>query len=211
MFGFLGVIVSGLSSALSVVGTLIPKIVGIVGTALQKLSTAFEVFFKVLGLLTKDESMEEMGDRALQAEQDEHNPIKIEDFDSHEKYLAAIREYELDPEKSALTTKDEKLHKAIEVMLAAAMSQYGEPMTEFGQIVMNNPEFYSKSERLAEFANLISSDPQTFADIVNYIEHKAMSTEKKDATFDIIVEMERKVNPDAPDEEIWSAVSDMKK
>ncbi|MBR3747647.1 MAG: hypothetical protein IKP64_00020 [Selenomonadaceae bacterium] len=211
MFGFLGAVISGLSSALSVVGTLVPKIVGIVGAALQKLSTALEVFFKVLGLLAKDETMEDIGDRALQAEQDEQNPIKIEDFDSHEKYLAAIREYEVDPEKSALTTEDEKLHKAIEIMLAAAMSQYGQPMTEFGQIVMNNPEFYGKSERLAEFANIARSDPQTFADIVNYIEHKVMSTEKNDAAFDKLIEMERKVNPDAPDEEIWSVVSDMKK
>lgn len=211
MFGFLGVIVSGLSSALSVVAKLVPAIVKIVGNALEKLSTELETFFKGLNLLEPNETMETIGDRALQAEQDEHDPIKIENFDSHEKYLAAIREYELDAEKSALTPQDDKLHKAIEIMLATAMSQYGQPMSEFAQIIVNNPDFYSKAGRLAEFANIARSDPQTFAEIVNYIENKNMSTEKNDAAFDKLVDMERKVNPDAPDTEIWSAVSDMKK
>ena len=211
MFG-LGSLFSGIANVLSVVVTkLVPGLIKIVGAALEKLSTALENFFKELGLIEPNDNVEEIGDKALQAEQDDLHPIKIEDFDSHEKYLAAIKEYEVDAEKSALIPKDDKLHKALEILLGAAIAQYGQPMSDFSQIVVSNPDFYSKAGRLDEFASLIRSDPKTFAEIINYMENKNMSTEKNDAAFDKLVEMERKVNPDAPDAEIWTAVSDMKK
>ena len=209
--GIASAISGALSSVLSVVKTLVPAITKIVGPMLEKLANAFEAFFKVLGLIEKDEHIEEIGDRALQAEQDDLNPIKIENFDSHEKYLQAIKEYELDAEKSALIPADDKLHKALEILLGMAIAHYGKPMSDFGAIVMSNPEFYSKFGRLAEFGNLAKTDAKTFEEVVNYIENKNMSTEKNDAAFDKIIEMEKKVNPDASDAEVWTAVSDMKK
>ena len=211
MFG-LGSLFSGIASVLSVVVTkLMPTIIKIVGVQLEKFGRALEAFFKELGLIEPEDNVEEIGDRALQAEQDDLHPIKIEDFDSHEKYLAAIKEYEIDAEKSALIPKDDKLHKAIEILLGAAIARYGQPMSDFGQIVVSNPDFYSKAGRLGEFASLIRSDPNTFAELVNYMENKNMSTAKNDAAFDRLVEMEKKLNPDASDAEIWTAVSDMKK
>lgn len=211
MFG-LGSLFSGIASVLSVVVTkLVPSLIKIVGTSLEKLSTVLENFFKELGLIEPNDNIEEIGDKALQAEQDDLHPIKIEDFDSHEKYLAAIKEYEVDLEKSALILKDDKLHKAIEILLGMAIAQYGQPMSVFSQIVVSNPDFYSKAGRLDEFAGLIRSDPKTFAELINYMENKSMSTEKNDAAFDKLVEMEKKINPDAPDSEVWTAVSNMKK
>lgn len=210
MFG-LGVIFSGLSSVLGVVAKLMPTILKIVGTQLEKLAGAFEAFFKELGLIEQEEKVEELGDKALQAENDELAPIKIEDFDSHEKYLEAVKKYELDAEKSALTTRDEKLHEALKILLGAAIAKYGQSMGEFGQIVVNNPDFYSKAGRLEEFASLARTDEKTFSEVVNYIENKNMSTEKNDAAFDKLVEMEKKVNPAATETEIWTAVSEMKK
>lgn len=209
---FFGGLFSGIGNVLSVVvGKLLPAIVKIVGVQLEKFSRAMEAFFKELGLIEPEEKMEELGDKALQAEQDELEPIKLEDFDSHEKYLAAVREYEIDAEKSALIPQDDKLHKALEILLGMSIEQYGQMMSEFGQIVVNNPEFYSKEGRLAEFASLMRSDPKTFEEIVNYIENKNMSTEKNDAAFDKLVEMEKKNSPEATDIEVFATVSDMKK
>ena len=208
----LGALFSGIASVLSVVVTkLVPALIKIVGVQLEKLGHALEEFFKGLGLIEQDDKLEEIGDRSLQAEQDELNPVKLEDFDSHEKYLAAIKEYEPDAEKSALIPKDDKLQQAIKILLGMAIAQYGQPMSEFGQIVLNNPNLYSQSGRLSEFANLARNEPQTFSEIVNYIENKNMSTQKNDSAFDKLVEMEKKLNPDATDAELWTAVSDMKK
>lgn len=211
MFG-LGSLFSGIANVLSVVVTkLVPAIIKIIGVQLEKFGRALENFFKELGLIEPQDNVEEIGDKALQAEQDDLHPIKIEDFDSHEKYLAAIKEYEVDAEKSALIPKDDKFHKALEILLGAAIARYGQPMSDFSQIVVSNPDFYSKAGRLNEFASLIRSDPKTFAELVNYMENKSISTEKNDAAFDKLVEMEKKVNPDATDAEIWTAISDIKK
>ena len=207
----LGVIVSGISSVLSVVKTLIPVIGKIIGPQLEKLGKAFEAFFKELGLIEKDEKVEEIGDRALQAEEDELHPIKIEDFENHEKYLEAVKEYEVNPEKSALIPYDDKMHKAIEIFLGMAIAQYGQTMSEFSKIVLNNPDFYSKAGRLAEFGSLAKTDNETFSEIVNYIENKNMSTEKNDTAFDKLVELEKKISPESSEEEIWTTVSEMKK
>lgn len=211
MFG-LGSLFSGIANVLSVVVTkLVPAIIKIVGVQLEKFGQALEEFFKGLGLIEQDDKLEEIGDKSLQAEQDELNPIKLEDFDSYEKYLARVKEYEVDAEKSALIPQDDKLHKAIEILLGMAIAQYGQSMGAFGQIVVNNPDFYSKSGRLEEFASVARTNPQTFAEIVNYIENKNMSTEKNDAAFDKLVEMEKKHSPDVAESEIWMTVSDMKK
>lgn len=209
---FLVGLFSSISSVLSVVvGKLVPALIKIIGVQLEKLSHAFEEFFKELGLIEPEDKVEEIGDKALQAEQDEFQPLKVEDFDSYEKYLAAVKEYEVDAEKSALIPQDDKLHKAIEILLGMAIAQFGQSMGEFGQIVVNNPDFYSKSGRLAEYASIARSDPQAFSEIVNYIENKNMSTEKNDAAFDKLVDMEKKINPEAGDVEIWTTVSEMKK
>lgn len=208
----LGSLFSGIASVLSVVVTkLVPAIIKIVGVQLEKFGRALEEFFKELGLIERDDKLEEIGDKSLQAERDELNPIKLEDFDSYEKYLAKVKEYEVDAEKSALIPQDDKLHKAIEILLGMAIAQYGQSMGEFGQIVVNNPDFYSKSGRLEEFASVARTNPQAFAEIVNYIENKNMSTEKNDAAFDKLVEMEKKHSPDVAESEIWTTVSDMKK
>ena len=207
----LGAIFSGISKVLSIITTkLVPALVKIVGVQLEKFGRELQEFFKELDLIEPEDNLEEIGDKSLQAEQDELHPIKIEDFENHEKYLAAIKEYEVDPEKSALIPQDDKLHKAIEILLGMAIAKYGQSMSEFGQIIVNNPDFFSKSGRLAEFSSIARTDSQTFSEIINYIENKNMSTEKNDAAFDKLVEMEKKINPDASDVEIWTTVSDMK-
>ena len=79
-----GVILGSLSSVLGVVAKLMPTLVKIVGTELVTFAKALEAFFRVLGLLKPDEQVEEIGDKALQAEKDEVSPIQVKDFDSHE-------------------------------------------------------------------------------------------------------------------------------
>ena len=178
---------------------------------LQKFAQSLENFFKELGVLEENDKLEEIGDKSLQAERDNLHPVRIEDFDSHEKYLAAVKEYKVDAEKSALIPIDDKLHKAIEILFGMAIARYGQPMSYFSQIIVENPKFYAKSGRLEEFANVLRNDPKTFAEILNYIENKNLSTEKNDAAFDKLVEMEKKHSPDAADADIWTAVSSMRK
>lgn len=59
-----------------------------------KISLAIEVLSVVLGLLDKDEKLEDMGDKAIQAKEAGINP---EDFATYKEYAEAIKNFEVDP------------------------------------------------------------------------------------------------------------------
>ena len=207
----LGVLFSGIQAVLSVVAQLVPSIIKIVGAKLETFAKALEAFFKALGLIETNEQVEQIGDKALQAESDEVSPLKVEDFDSHKKYLEALKEREIDPEKSALIPQDDKYHKGIEILLGMAIERYGEAMSNFSKIIVENPDIYNNSGRLIELGNIARNDKDSFDGIVNYLDGESTNTEKNDAAFDKLVDIEKSINPEATEAEIWKAVSDMKR
>ena len=205
-----GVLMGGLSSVLSVVAKLIPSIIQIVGAKLETFAKALEGFFKALGLIEADEQVEEIGDKALQAENDDLHPVKIENFDSHEKYLAAIKERMSDPEKSALIPQDDKLQKGIEILLGLAIEKYGQSMEEFGDVVLSNPEPYSNPQRMTALGDLASKDKDKFDEVVGYLNDKIKDSERSDSAFNTLVNIEKTISPETSEPEIWKTVSDMK-
>ena len=206
----LGVFFEGLTSVLSVVAKLLPSIIKIVGAKLETFAKALEAFFKALGLIETDEQVEEIGDKALQAENDDLHPAKIEDFDSHEKYLATIKERESDPEKSALIPQDEKLQKGIELLLGLAIEKYGKSMGDFGEVILSNIEPYSSPERMTALGDLASKNKDKFSEVVDYLNNKVKDSEHSDSAFDTLVNIEKDLNPKAIESEIWKTVSGMK-
>ena len=205
-----GVLMGRLSSVLSVVAKLIPSIIQIVGAKLETFAKALEGFFKALGLIEADEQVEEIGDKALQAENDDLHPVKIENFDSHEKYLAAIKERMSDPEKSALIPQDDKLQKGIEILLGLAIEKYGQSMEEFGDVVLSNPEPYSNPQRMTALGDLASKDKDKFDEVVGYLNDKIKDSERSDSAFNTLVNIEKTISPETSEPEIWKTVSDMK-
>ncbi|MBR3458310.1 MAG: hypothetical protein IKH16_09195 [Selenomonadaceae bacterium] len=205
-----GVILGSLSSVLGVVAKLMPTLVKIVGTELVTFAKALEAFFRVLGLLKPDEQVEEIGDKALQAEKDEVSPIQVKDFDSHEKYLEKLAEYEADSEKSALTTQDAKLQKGLEIMMGLAIEIFGGKMSELYPIFLKNPAFYSVDGRLEGIAHAVQSDKEILQDIAGYISGKSSDSIRNDRAFDALFDVEKNVHPYASDREISSIVENMR-
>lgn len=205
-----GLIIGGISSVLSVVAKLAPAVIKIVGTELINLAKAIEAFCIVLGILKPEEDVENIGDKALQAEQDEVNPIKPEDFDSHEKYLEKLREYELDPEKSRKITQDQKLQKGVEVMMGLTIEKLGEAMEDMYRLVLQDPVFYGTPGRLEGIAKAVQNDKETFDDIVGYLSGKSHDSTKNDKAFDALFDVEKAITPEASDRDIMTAVSGMR-
>ena len=65
-----------------------------------------DIVCKALGLLEADETNEDFGGRVLQAEETGIHP---EEYPTYLEYVAAIRNVELDPEKSAKYKPEEKM------------------------------------------------------------------------------------------------------
>ena len=204
-----GLIIGGISSVLSVVAKLAPAVIKIVGTELINLAKAIEAFCIALGILKPDEEVEDIGDKALQAEQDEVNPIKPEDFDSYEQYLEKLKEYELDPEKSGKITQEQKLQKGVEVMMGLTIEKLGEAMATLYPLILRDPVFYGTPGRLEGIAKAVQNDKETFDDIVGYISGKSHDSVRNDKAFDALFDVEKAITPDAPDREIMATVSGM--
>lgn len=126
---------SGLSAALSAGGSLL----GTVGNVASNLMHG-------LGLFKKNETLPDMGDRALQAEAQD---IKPQHFDNFSQYIDKLRNFELDPEKSKVITQDQKTFKGLEVAGRALEDKYNAPeggMANVWALAAQSPEFFT-SER----------------------------------------------------------------
>ena len=205
-----GMLLGGLSAVLGGVAKLVPTVIKIVGTELVTFAKALEAFFTALGILKPGENVEEIGDRALQAEEDELEPITVENSGSYEKYQERLAEYDrLDPEKSALITQEQKLHKGLEVLMGVSIEKFGEPLAALFPIILRDPTLYSTTGRLEGLAKVAQEDKRQLEDIVGYISGSSRDSAKNDNAFDALSNIERQVNPDATEQEIRNTIESL--
>lgn len=160
-----------------------------------------------LNILKPDEKVEELGDRALQAaEQDE--TLVPENFSDYNEYLNEIRSIELDPERTEKNMKDgsailtglatistglEKLHGLREGSSADLL-----------KTVVADPEFFGP-ERL----KTLLTENVDFGTIVKYIDGKLGNAET-DALYDKLFSIEKSNNPSAERGQFEDAFYDVK-
>ena len=81
-----------------------------------------DIVCKALGILDADENTEDLGDRAMQAEE---AGIKPENFETYQEYKATIDAFELDPEKSEKYKPEEKVAAGLGVEFWALEDKFG--------------------------------------------------------------------------------------
>ncbi|MFM4824138.1 hypothetical protein ACEUDJ_04500 [Aeromonas bivalvium] len=138
---------SSLGSALSSFANGISAVIGAISSALPKLGEALGQFanalLKGLGILKPDEDIEEQGERALQAAEQGITADKFDDFDD---YVAALRSFELDPDKADKRSRAEKLSAGIGVGTVALEKKFElEPGSLNGiwLLPLANPEYFT--------------------------------------------------------------------
>ena len=97
---------SGLASFASDVGTVIGGVVNTLKPVGKALGGFASSFLQGLGVFKKTETVEDIGDRALQAAEDGITMDKIDGFES---YMDALRDFEPNPEKSKSYSSEMKL------------------------------------------------------------------------------------------------------
>ncbi len=123
---------SALSSAVGSIGSALSSFASSVAPVLAKIVTELEpvavalgkfaaAFLQGLGILKPEEKPEDIGERALQASEKGITPEQFDDFES---YLAALRDFELDPDKAAKRSSAEKLIAGIGVCTVAMERKY---------------------------------------------------------------------------------------
>lgn len=200
MFGLFSGIVSIVAKSVSVIMGLSPVILG-------KMLDILISIIKGLGIVspTDKEDIEDLGDRALQAEE---KGIKPENYDSYEEYLKAIKEIEIDEEKSASINGKRKIEKGVEVVTAILVEKYGEEIVAFVELVARNPQYFDG--RISYFAEMQKTNPNTFSDITRYIEGKEVNMDRADETLGKMYDVEKKVNKEASLEDMMAEIEKLK-
>lgn len=162
---------SSLGSALSSFANGISAVIGAISSALPKLGEALGQFanalLKGLGILKPDEDIEEQGERALQAAEQGITADKFDDFDD---YVAALRSFELDPDKSDKRSRAEKLSAGIGVGTVALEKKFElEPgsLNSIWLLPLANSEYFTA----ARVGDLVSGGKFS-GDIHAYLERR---------------------------------------
>ena len=201
----LGILISAVSEVLSVAAKVVTTALQVVGTNIIDFAKILEGFFKAAGLLDETESVENLGDRAIQAE--EAGELDPEQFDSYEEYMKKVREFELDEERSKTITPEQKMEKGVELMTQLAVARYGEE-TGAGLVTMaaEHREYFSDGDKLSEIGKLTKDGEAEVADIVNYVGGRPQSTERDDAAFDALLRVEKNTAPEQSIEEAMRTI-----
>ena len=148
---------------------------------------------QALGIIGPDENAKELGDKAIQAEEEGITP---ENYDSYEEYMDAVRKFELDPEKSEQIEDEDKLKKGTEIFTTVMVDRLGKVSAEDLLVVMaKNPIYFEN--RMPLLMEKLKDTPEKLKDITDFMQGRHYSPEKDDEVASVLYDVEKKVNPDA--------------
>ena len=186
-------------AAILTVATTIGKALAVAGLAvegLKALGNAFVALGKALGLIKPETNVEDLGDKAIQAEQ---AGIKSENFSSYEEYMKKVEEFETDPEKSKTISESEKLAKGIEVTASLTAEKYPDfPVEAFTKYAISNPQYFT-ADRMTEFGKLLKGSVDMAKTVFGYITGSERNTEKMSAAREALTKIEKTINPNISD------------
>lgn len=199
---------SAIASAVSTIGpavasfctNIVPRIVPLLEQVGQIIKTVANVVFTAFDIFKPGEDVEDIGDRSMQAAA---QGIKPENFDSFDEYMAEIRNFKLDPEKTAAASGAEKLMAGLAIGTVGLEKKFNAPEGAFGAIwlmVATNPGYFT--------ADRLTSILQTGSQVLNilrYFAGKLGPAEAVDAR-NTMMDVERQRSPDKTDAALYEEI-----
>lgn len=210
--GFWSSVGSAISSAISAVCSGVGRAVSALGsfamtygpTILGNLAPVTRVFgalAQMLGIFKSNEDIEDMGDRAIQAGE---AGIQMEKYSNYDEYMTAIRNFELDPEKSKEIDKDKKLLTGIGLASKGIEDKFDLPEGTGGilatMVALNSAYFTEK--RLDTW---LKSDSIDVGTMISYFDNKLGPADNL-STVESIIKTEKTISSSKSDMEIYKEV-----
>lgn len=187
----IGAVCAIASAALTVAKTL-----GAIGLAIEGIKTVVNAIIavcKALGLIEEKTEPEELGDKAIQAEEE---GIVPKNFDTYEDYVKAVEEFEVNPEKSKIITEEQKLLKASELSSGLLIEKMpGMNIESFPSTLAH----FSPEKIAAIIDTLKDEKGETFSNIIGVITNKEKDTNKIENGILALVSVEKLLDPTLDD------------
>jgi len=184
-FGWIGTVAAAVSSVASsfvasvsgLLATHLPRIATVLGNAenWRLVGNIVSAVARIFEAFRPQETVEEMGDRAMQGAED---GIRPENFDSWNDYVARIRDLELKPELSERYTVEEKTSAGLAVAVRAMEAKLDLPngaLAGLQLLATLNPAYFGP-ERLAALLRTTHD----IASVVDYVDGKLGSVDRRD-------------------------------
>lgn len=194
--GACSAVIGGISSVISNPGIVMSALaVAIPATgALSKVVAALDIIGKVLGVLKPDEDVKKIGDMAIQAQEAGISP---EDYATYKDYSAAIKNFTLDPKKTAETTELEKSLAGIATQAWAYEEKFGKDGLGLLTKTIEKPDYFT-GDRLTSFLDKV----ERISDVVQYFDGK-LSSNERNAVESKLVEAEKAIYPEKTTADIY--------
>ncbi|MBO5470040.1 MAG: hypothetical protein J6A03_09930 [Lachnospiraceae bacterium] len=199
--GAVGTIVSG---ALAITKAL--SIASLTIQGLKLLGNAIAMIAKALGIIKPERDVEEVGDRALQAEE---KGIKPENYASYEEWVKKIErdDWGFDPEKNKDMDPKEKVLKGIEVASAVTIEKFPDlPIEDFIKMSVTKNDFLTE-DRMLEVSKLAKDDHDGFAKIVGYVTGETKDRTSLNEAEDMLMDIEKTITPGLDDDAAYDRVA----
>ncbi len=208
-FSSLGSALSSLGGALGISNTATKLMVGVlgrlnpvIGTVLTVIDIASTVLSiaKKLGLFDAAEKVEDLGDKAIQAAD---KGIKPENYKTYEEYVEAIRNFEVDPEKSKEIKEYDKLERGAQVALGLTMEKFGSGIGELLVEFSKRPDLWvAGTERIPSYIDYLKNNDVPVKPLQDYMAQKSiLLTDKKDIEG-MVRAVEKAINPQVSEDKI---------
>jgi hypothetical protein len=184
------------------------EIVELVKLAVEVLKAIITVtvdLCKSLGIIEDMESPEELGDKALQAEED---GMESDSFESWLDYKKMLDNYQIDPERSRETSQQEKLAAAAGVLIKGIEERFGSLGSEkliIGKIG-KDPEFFN-AERVEQYVKLFKESDTDLDNAAKYFD-RDLDPITRSKVGQLIENAERQLDPGKSDAQIDQEIDD---
>lgn len=189
-------IVSGISNAVSNAGPFLSALavaIPVIG-ALSKAAAVITTIGQILGILTPKEKIEDIGDQALQAQEAGISP---ESYATYQEYVTAVRNFTVDPKKSAQYSDIEKQMSGMSVVFWGLEEKFGVGSGDIITKTLQSPNYFT-SERVSGFLNNVGN----VSDVVKYFDGK-LSSNERNVVEEKLVQAEQQISPEKSVKEIY--------
>lgn len=204
-------VATSIGSALASVGTslgtavknlapVLGKWAGQIGAAIQIISICVEVIAKICNILQKNETVADIGERALQAEED---GITLESCNNDYKaYMQRLRDFELDPRKASVRPEADKLLAGSLVLEKGIEDLYPKMSTaDLWPIIVRSSSFFTP-QRLEAYAKMAREENMPFGESFAKFFMPPASGHIGKKIFDLVYGAEKSFDPSATPNEI---------
>ncbi|PHR54152.1 MAG: hypothetical protein COA47_15935 [Robiginitomaculum sp.] len=183
-----------------------PKIIAVVGkgvSALNPVLAVVQTLVSIYEVIKPDEKIDEIGDRAIQAA--DVKDIKMHDFEDFDEYMEELRNFELDPDKSARIDTLTKQLTGMAIVTSGLADKLDTDINTLGDIWLlpaSNPEYFN-----ADRLSAILDKTTDVASVIKYFDSSLTPASALKVESEI-VSAEKSLYPEKSESEIFKQLDD---